>query len=327
MSEKLGRPFFFNSETNIGQWAIPPELTATEDLDAVIADGGKSAKTAGNGSAQQSANTPGAAAAGTKITNGKEKEKHRKGKGRHSNSPPLTASSPAIPCTQADDNNNNSDFHVPLSQFGDVESPQMFQHPEESPTKKAALAALQLAAIESETEDADHDISQCEYTNMSGQYIPMTQIASATQGGASSIIDVDDDDDEDADDLTQGASSTSFFLTQTQPPAPESSESERKWSCAVCTYLNDALEFSCEMCGTASGVRRSHRSSHDGFLSQGVTSSSLSSSSNSRPDAFSMMKSSSVSASASSQRSGSRSSMGSKGSAGKGGSGRHSSSR
>ena len=249
MSNKLGRPFFYNSETKIGQFSIPEEFTTTSAQEeeehtslVELQDDPESVPTAAKVFDLSTSDSP-------KNTNDVEFQAVYSKKAKIEK-----RTSSSIP--QEDSQNRKEDSQDPINTSGQQsheKNSRAIIDSDRSNDQQGCVESEEIMCIpeDSCSENFENIMPVCEKTE---EEIPFdhTQIDSQIGFYESNLSTTvlngggDDDGDGDGDVLN-----------------------EKKWACTACTFENNNEVFSCAMCGHPSGLSKLRRSQRDSHVNTG----------------------------------------------------------
>ena len=295
-SEKLGRPFFWNQVTNVGQFAIPLELEATmirlqeesegvgggdgadEEVEKVVdvvdlcEEDDKMDVAVSGGHGPQVAATNATTNATAPAFGPLLSQKRRGREGRRSSS-----STVSVDAAGTEGGGESAPLTV------DVDEPLSESIPSSQcsggPSKGSGGDS---GRREKKRNRAGRDVLTQLDSNAGGKRmrgeVVRGPLCSSDSGGCDDSLECSDPFRESDNDLSNGFREVPSTATQvdeeTQPPHDHQQEADT-WNCAFCTFANENDRFDCSMCGKSS--------SHRGRRSQRGTQSST------QQNAFSVM--------------------------------------
>ena len=289
MSRRLGRPFFYNAITKIGQFSVPPELNVVpsptqsqaSQLDGMEADHASSAphhpwrmsapngvpSTAG-GYVMEGTGLSATSAVGSTDGNGNS-HLHRASTAErvmHCDHYLGEADEEESPFHMLWDTNTHEDpvfDELDPSAFLLSEQPANHLSAHSSHGTSGASTAIATATGESSTgvegtapgtamvlPQSTPFARGVAYSNTSSSSHTSTAVNPVPTGGpASPWVVVDVEADASANDRSTRSSQLARHSSQPQEPVANNTQ-PTTWACQACTYLNDMTTYTCDICGT-----------------------------------------------------------------------------
>jgi hypothetical protein len=303
LSTKLARPFFYNTLTGMGQFAVPPELQqAISELNArpaTVTATKKGEKLGGGAEAAERTDMPSAQPPPLQPEHSQRSSRRRTPSSQPSQPEQPSASQQPNKASQSqshggdqgrfDEDEEESPFHMLVDSQNSTGMPTFSVSGASSGTGAAARSGV--------SQFQEHTAASTAREMPKATPYPVGGVG--TSAGVAEMTDLtalsQEDGDSAAADAGHDAGVQETSRVSKHPISPTAAlfpasaagiaePGKREWSCAVCTYLNSIHTYTCAMCNTVDKAEQSRFSKP--LLRSGLIVSSGSSSGGGKSGGF-----------------------------------------